>query len=204
MTATNQRSYISEQFRTIRTNFLTSRDSQNCHTLVITSPNREDGKSTIAANFAISMAQQGKKVLLIDTDFRNSVMHSSFKIENSIGLSNVLYGNVDLKDAIHETEIRGFDLLPSGQAPLSPAELLGSKTMEIIIKEAIGIYEVVIFDSPPVLDLADAKIIANQCDGLILVMRWGKTKNNEAVEAKKIIESAKAKLIGVILNDCDK
>ena len=101
--AINQNSKISEQYRTFRTNFLSTMNGLNSQTLIVTSPNRKEGKST-AANFAISLAQQGKKVLLIDADFRNSTLSFSFEIDNSIGLSNVLVGNILLEDAIDKTE----------------------------------------------------------------------------------------------------
>ena len=97
--------------------------------------------------------------------------------------------------------IKELDLLPSGSVPLNPAELLGSQSMERLIETVIGMYDVVVFDSPPVLEIADAKIIANLCDGILLVIRWGKTKSDEAIKAKKLLETANANLLGVILND---
>ena len=199
--ATNQSCKISEQYRTIRTNLLSSLNGIYFRTLVITSPNREDGKSTTAANLAISLAQQGKKVLLIDADLRNATLYSTLKIDNSIGLSSVLAGRTMLEDAINKTEVKGLDVIPSGPVPVNPADLLGSHAMGVLIEMVNGIYDIVLFDTPPVLEVADAKIIANQCDGLILVIRWGKTKSEEAIEAKKLVESANSKLFGVILND---
>ncbi|MEH7112576.1 CpsD/CapB family tyrosine-protein kinase [Neobacillus niacini] len=196
----NQKGKISEQYRIIRTNFLTSIDCKNSQTLTITSPNQEEGKSTTAANFAISLAQQGKKVLLVDADLRNSSMHYIFKVDNSFGLSSLLVGERELEYIINKTEINGLDFLPSGPVPNNPAELLGSKKMELFINTVIRQYDIVLFDTPAVLEVADAKIIANLCDGILLVIRWGKTKSNEAKDAKKLLESASAKLLGVILN----
>jgi protein-tyrosine kinase len=203
VTAISQKSKISEQYRTIRTNFLSSINGLNYETIVITSPKSGDGKSTTAANFAVTLAQQGKKVLLIDADLRNpgSALQSAFNIGNFIGLSNVLIGRNLIEDAIYHTDIRGLDLLPSGHVPHNPAELLGSKSMDKVIDNVKKNYDVVIFDTPPVFEVSDAKIIANKCEGLILVLRWGKTKNEDAIEAKRLLESASAKLLGVILND---
>ncbi|MEH7355998.1 CpsD/CapB family tyrosine-protein kinase [Neobacillus drentensis] len=198
---TNQYCNISEQYRTIRTNFLSSHNCLNSRTITITSPKREDGKSTTASNFAISLAQQGKKVLLIDADLRNPTLNITFKMENYVGLSDVLVGRNIIEDSIFRSGINGLDLMTSGPIPFNPTELLGSKKMEILIETVSILYDVILFDTPPVLEVSDAKIIANQCDGQILVIRWGKTKNEEAIEAKKILESAKAKLLGVILND---
>nr|WP_263325062.1 CpsD/CapB family tyrosine-protein kinase [Neobacillus sp. Marseille-Q6967] len=201
ITATNPNGIISEQYRKIRTNFLSCPNSINPQTVIITSPNQEEGKSTTAANFAVSLAQQGKNVLLIDANLRKSSLHSSFKVDNSIGLSNVLKGRNQLNDVIVQTEIKGLDLIPSGPPPLNPAELLGSNEMELLIDNVIKRYDMVLFDTPGVLEFADAKILANQCDSLILVIRWGKTKNEAAIEAKRLLEPDKAKLLGVILND---
>jgi protein-tyrosine kinase len=200
VTSINPNSKISEQYRIIRTNFLSSINLYKSKTILITSPNREDGKSTTAANFAISLAQQGKKVLLIDADLRNSTLHISFKADNNYGLSSVLKGRTIIEETIVKTEIRGLDFLPSGPVPFNPAELLGSQAMELLIRKVKTNYDFVLFDTPAVLEVADTKIIANQCDGLILVIRSGKTKSEEAIEAKKFLENPSVKLLGVILN----
>lgn len=201
--ATNQNCKISEQYRTIRTNFLSSINCVNSRTLIITSPNGQEGKSTTAANFAISLAQQGKKVLLIDANMRNPILDFSFKIDNSIGLSSVLKGRVRIEDSIDKTEIKGLDLLTSGPIPFNPTELIGSQNMESLIETALGLYDVVVFDTPPILEVSDAKILANQCDGLLLVIRSGKTKSAETIRVKKLLESSKTKILGIILNDTD-
>jgi protein-tyrosine kinase len=201
--ATNQNCKISEQYRTIRTNFLSSINCINSRTLIITSPNGQEGKSTTSANLAISLALQEKKVLLIDANMRNPILDHSFKIDNTIGLSSVLKGRIRFEDAIDKTEIKGLDLLTSGLVPFNPTELLGSQNMESLIETAVGLYDIVIVDTPPLLEVSDAKILANLCDGLLLVIRSGKTKSAEAIKVKKILKSSKAKLLGIILNDTD-
>lgn len=200
ITSTNQNCKISEEYRTIRTNFLTSANGKNTKTLIITSPKKGEGKSTTAANFAISLAQLGKKVLLVDADLRNSTLFSTFKISNSIGLCSVLIGKATLEDVIYETEIKGLDLLPSGQVTLNPADLLGSELMKSLIETATGVYDVVLFDTPPVLAVADVKILANLCDGIILVICWGKTKSEDVILTQKLLADS-SKLVGVIMND---
>ncbi|RHW42805.1 polysaccharide biosynthesis tyrosine autokinase [Neobacillus notoginsengisoli] len=192
---------IAEQYRTIRTNYLSSIDCKNARTIMITSANGQEGKSTVAANFAISLAQQGKKVLLIDANLRNPILDFSFKVKNSIGLSNLLNGRVRFEDTIADTGIQGVDLLPSGPIPLNPAELLGSPNMESLILKSTGLYDVVLLDTFSILEVSDAKILANQCDGLIIVIQSGKTKSDDIMKVKKQLKHSKAKCLGIILNE---
>ncbi|NMD70866.1 CpsD/CapB family tyrosine-protein kinase [Bacillus sp. DNRA2] len=203
ISSTNFYSKVLEQYRSIRTNFLSFTKGQDYRSLLISSPNSDEGKSTIAANFAISLSQQGKKVLLIDADLRKPTLHLSFKTDNTFGLCDVLRGNISLNDSISKTDISDLDLLSSGSIPFNSSELLSSHEMSKLIERAIEIYDVTIIDAPALLEVADAKILAGQCDGSILVLKWGKTKSDEALEAKKSLESANAKVLGVILNEKD-
>ncbi|WP_088041623.1 CpsD/CapB family tyrosine-protein kinase [Bacillus sp. EAC] len=200
VTANNKGCKISEEYRSIRTNFLSSIKDQESKALIVTSPNYGEGKSTTAANFAISLAQLGKKVLLIDANLRNSTLHFSFKKSNYVGLSSVLLGRTILEESIIESEIIGLDLLTSGPDPFNPADLLGSHLMKTLIETATEKYDLVLIDSPPALEFTDTKIIANHCDGVILVIQWGKTKSNDVIHAQKILSDS-TKLMGVILND---
>ncbi|PGS52665.1 CpsD/CapB family tyrosine-protein kinase [Bacillus sp. AFS041924] len=200
VTATYKNSKISEEYRTVRTNFLSSINIQEHQALIITSPNQGEGKSTTIANFAISLAHSGKKVLLIDANLRRPTLHTTFNASNYVGLSSVLLGKTVLEDIVIETEISGLKLLPGGPVPYSPADLLELPTMKNLINKVTGEYDVVLIDSPPALEFADAKIIASNCDGLILVAQWGKTKNKEIVFAqRKLLNSIK--ILGVIINE---
>ncbi|WP_147533171.1 CpsD/CapB family tyrosine-protein kinase [Bacillus marasmi] len=203
ISSTNFYSKVLEQYRSIRTNFNSYIKGLDYQTLLISSPNSGEGKSTIAANFAISLTQQGRRVLLIDADLRKPTLHLSFKTDNTFGLCDVLRGNILLEDSISKTDISNLDLLSSGSIPYNSSELLGSNEMEKLIEKVTGIYDVIIFDAPALLEVADGKIIASQCDGTILVLKWGKTKSDEALEAKKSLESTNAKVLGVILNEKD-
>lgn len=196
----NPDSIIAEQFRTLRTNvhFLNGGKKS---VLLLTSPSSSEGKSTAAGNLAVSMAQQKDKVLLIDANLRDPNIHFIFKIPNSKGLADVLSGQVELEEAIYKTEIGRLDILTSGHLDANPAELLGSESMEKLFREVLEDYDVILIDSPPVLEVTDTKLLANKSDGVVLVISEGRTAIEKATEAKKALEFAKAKIYGVILNE---
>lgn len=193
-------SLIAEQFQTIQSNISLLTPDEGNQVLLITSPLKEEGKTTTAVNLAITLASQKRKVLLIDSNLRKPSTHMIFKIPNKVGLTNVLLGKSSLKEAVTQTEISKLDVLPSGPTPVNPVELLNSKGMSELLTNARQIYEIVVIDSPSVLEVTDAKLIANHCDGVILVVNRGKTQLENAREARKKLEFAKAKIIGVILN----
>jgi capsular exopolysaccharide synthesis family protein len=201
ITRSHPESIISEQFRMIHTNIKFSVDEQNGKIFLITSPSTADGKSTIAANLAVSVAQQKKKVLLIDANLRNPVLHTIFNIPNTEGITDVLKGLTNLEETVHHTEIGRLDVLSGGKTSVNPVELLGSSRMEELLKFALKKYDVVLIDSYSVIGLTDTQLLAPLCDGVILVMQNGKTRLEKAFEAKKVLEFAKAKLMGVILNE---
>lgn len=197
----NPRSIASEQYRTIRTNIQFSAIEDDIRTIVITSSSPGEGKSTTAANMAIVFAQQGKKVLLVDADMRKPTVHFTFNTMNTMGLTNVLTRQAELDRAVTKTDIERLDILPSGPIPPNPSELLSSRGMTSFIAAAKGYYDLVIFDSPPVLAVTDAQVLSHQCDGSILVVRSRIADKDKAVKAKELMISAKARILGVILND---
>jgi capsular exopolysaccharide synthesis family protein len=200
ITFSNPESLISEQFRTLRTNVHFSTEGKKS-IILITSPSSCEGKSTTTANLAVSMAQQKEKVLLVDANLREPAIHFIFKKENSVGLTDVLKEEVSLKEAIIPTDIGSLDILTSGQMDVHPAELLGSKLLQATLQNALSAYDVILIDSPPILDVTDTKLLANKSDGVILVISQGRTEIEKAAEAKKALEFAKANLFGVILNE---
>jgi protein-tyrosine kinase len=203
VTHTHSESRVSEQYRTIRTNIgFTSIDHKD-RTLLITSPAFGEGKSITTANLAASFAQKGDKILVIDANLRNPSLHSIFHINNTVGLTHILKGERTFKDAISQTEIERVDVLTSGSVPSNPAELLDSQAMKELMQTALEHYEMVLLDSSPVLEYTDSTILANQCDGVLLVLCNKKTKSQKAIEAKRLLEFARAKLIGVIFNRKD-
>lgn len=200
ITKTNPKSPISEQYRTIRTNIQFSVAAQSLRSIMVTSSGPAEGKSTTIANLAVVFAQQGKKVLLIDADLRKPTVHYTFRQDNYIGLTNVLTNQVGLDEAIRQTDIEGLYVITSGPIPPNPAELLGSDAMLRVLEEAYQRFDIVLLDTPPVLAVADAQILANQCDGTILVIHSGKTEIEVAQKAKEMLVTAKGKLLGVVLN----
>lgn len=200
VTFSNPESAITEEFRTIRTNIQFSIE-EKYKTILITSPSFEEGKSTTVANLAVSMAKQKEKVLLIDADLRNPRIHSIFKLDNSIGLSTILSNTLWVEGAIKKTYIGNLDVLTSGSIPDNPADLLASKDFLHLIMSLSQSYGVILIDSPPVLEVTDTKLLANQCESVVLVVKHGKSKVEKVIEAKKVLKFAKAKLIGCIINE---
>lgn len=195
------KSPISEQYRTIRTNIQFSTVDHELRSILVTSSVPGDGKSTTVANLAVVFAQQGKKVLLIDGDLRKPTVHYTFQIPNTIGLTNVLTKQVPLSEAIRETTINNLYVLTSGPIPPNPAEMLGSSSMKELISEVYALFDVVLFDSPPILSVTDAQVLANLCDGSILVVKSQQTDKEAAMKAKDLLNAANAQLLGVVLND---
>ncbi|HDR7135417.1 TPA: CpsD/CapB family tyrosine-protein kinase [Bacillus cereus] len=195
------KSPISEQYRNIRTNVEFAAIDTNLHSLMVTSANPSEGKTTTTANMAVVFAQQGKKVLLIDADMRKPAMHQMFQVDNIFGLTNVLTHSERLEKCVQTTLVDNLHFLACGPIPPNPAELLGSKSMKELLGQAYSMYDLVIFDMPPILAVTDAQIMANVCDASILVVRSESTEKETAVKAKGLLESAKGKLLGVVLND---
>lgn len=197
----NPKSPISEQYRTIRTNIQFSSADDDIRSFMVTSASPGEGKSTTAANLAVVFAQQGKRVLLVDGDLRKPTMHYTFQATNTMGLTNVLTRQATLMEAVQATDVEKLDLLSSGPIPPNPAELLSSRMMDQMLAEAYKQYDLVIFDSPPVLAVTDAQVLANQCQGTVLVVKSGETELENALKAKELLETAKAKLLGAVLNN---
>ena len=199
----NPKSYIAEGFRNIRTNLLfSSPDIEKKH-ILITSALPRDGKTLQAANIAVSFAQMGKKVLLIDGDMRKARIHEIFGLERSPGLSEYLAGK---ESGPQPTEITGLEVFTAGRNSPNPAELLGSKRMKELLESerAKDDFDMIIIDSPPVLSVADAAILSAVTDGVVLlVVNAGSTPRPAIQRAIQQLSDVEAKLIGCVLNDMD-
>ncbi|WP_438822793.1 CpsD/CapB family tyrosine-protein kinase [Priestia flexa] len=194
------KSPITEQYRTIRTNIQFSNVDSDIRSIMVTSSFPAEGKSTTTANLAVVFAQQGKKVLFVDADLRKPTVQYTFQLENHVGLTNVLTRQTTLRSAVQTSHIESLSILTSGPIPPNPAELLGSQTMEDLMNEMYEYYDIVIFDTPPVLPVADANILANLCHGIVLVVKSGGVDRDSALKATEILKGAKGKLLGAVVN----
>jgi len=204
ITDLNPKSPISEQFRTLRTNLQYSLVDQTLQSIVITSTGPETGKSMTAANLAVVFAQQGKRTLLIDGDLRKPTVHYTMRLNNLHGLSSLLIGEDTLENAIQPTGVKDLDAITSGPIPPNPSELLSSKRMKELLAALKEHYDMIIFDTPPMYAVTDAKIITELVDGSILVIRSGHTAIEEAKGAVKALEDVQTPLLGTVLNDVEK
>jgi succinoglycan biosynthesis transport protein ExoP len=196
-------SEISEAYRTLRTSILLSSAGHPPQVLVFTSALPQDGKTMTSVNTAFVMAKQGKRVLLIDADLRRPSIHKVFGLRPEVGLSNVLSGGAKWKDAVQPTMEATLFLLPSGPLPPHPSELLGSDLMQDLMREWRKEYDHILIDSPPVLSVTDAVVLAVQADMVTLVVRSGQTTMGAVRNARDLLLHLKAPLRGIVLNAFD-
>ncbi|MBN8235130.1 CpsD/CapB family tyrosine-protein kinase [Halobacillus kuroshimensis] len=203
VTKNNPKSPIAEQFRAIRTNLQFTSVDKDLETMVVTSANPSEGKSVTTANVAVVFAQQGKRVLLVDADLRKPTIHYTFRVPNTIGLSNYLIGAQKVSEIASHTDLNKLDVITCGPIPPNPSELLGSNKMKEFIEEAKQTYDMIIFDTPPVHAVTDSQVLGNFVDGVLLVVRSKQTEKDSAVKAKEQLEQSQANILGVVLNDQD-
>lgn len=190
---------ISEGYRAIRINLQFAGADKALQVVGVTSSSPGEGKSTTIANLAIVMAQDNKKVLLVDCDLRKPTQHKKFEIEQD-GLTNTLVRGKALDALVQHDVFPNLDILTSGPIPPNPSELLGSHKMAEVIAWARDHYDYVLVDLPPILAVADAAVIGNMVDGVLMVVASGSMTPNEAMDAKKRLQQAGVTILGVILN----
>lgn len=208
ITKIDAKSPVSEVFRSLRTNIQYMSKSSSCQTILVTSTTQGEGKSWIVSNLAVTFAQTGKNVIIIDADMRRPRQNNIFGIDMFPGLSNYLAGmssrgtdkNIAVKDCIQATEIDNLYVLPAGNIPPNPSELLESAKTKELLNELKRIFDVVIFDGAPCLLVTDATIISRIVDSTILVASCKTTKIDELKDAKRRIEAIGGHVAGVVLN----
>jgi capsular exopolysaccharide synthesis family protein len=194
------RSRDAEAYRGVRTALYFSTRGRGYKTIQVTSPNQGDGKSTLAANLAVSVAQTGKKVILIDADFRRPQQHQFFAVANRVGFASVLDGSAEITEALQETAVPGLSLIPSGPIPANPAELLTSHRLTEVLDVLKERCDLVLIDGPPLLAVSDPSVIAPRVDAVVLALRLGNKSRPSAERAKEILFSLGAHVLGVVVN----
>jgi capsular exopolysaccharide synthesis family protein len=172
-------------------------------TILITSPEPYEGKSTVSANLAIAFAQAGQKTLILDADLRRPRVHELFGLDRDIGLTTLLVGEASMEEVIRETGIDNLYAITCGPIPPNPAELLESERMREVLEELKQKFDIIILDSPLVMGMADAVILSSICDGTLIVARYNSTSRSAFNQARKLLENVKANILGAILNEMD-
>jgi len=198
-------SAVSESYRRLRTNLKLSETAESLKVLLVTAGMAGDGKTSVAVNLATVFVAENKKALLIDANFRRPSLHTIFPKAQQppesaeLGLSNLLLGQVDYEQVIGPSGIEGLDIIDAGPLPSNPAELLGSERMDQLIKNQRENYEYIIFDSPPVLLVSDAKILAKFADGTVLVFNAGATRRGVALRTIRELRQVNATILGCVI-----
>ncbi|MBQ9901050.1 MAG: polysaccharide biosynthesis tyrosine autokinase [Clostridia bacterium] len=190
-----------ESYKSIRTNVVFSLSTNESRILAVSSPNPDEGKSTVSVNLATALAQNGEKVLLIDADMRKPVLHKMFKVSNKSGLSTTIISISPFEQAVKKDVALNLDLLSSGPMPPNPSELLASKHFHDLLVEVEKQYDYIIVDTPPLNVVSDGLVFTDLLNGILLVVRHRKTSYSEISEAVNSIELSNANLLGFVLND---
>jgi capsular exopolysaccharide synthesis family protein len=202
ITISEPRSPISEAYRTLRTNLDFASLDQALKTLVVTSAGVGEGKSTTLANLAVVSAQAGRTVILVGADLRRPMIHQIFGASNEVGLTTMMMEDAALASPpLQETAVEGLFVLPSGPLPPNPAELMGSRRMEDVIAALSERGDQVFFDTPPVVAVTDAAVLATKVDGVLLVVSAGQTRREYARTAVQRLEQINARLVGTVLTN---
>lgn len=203
VTVYSPESLESEAFKNVRASLLVSFPENPPKTIVVTSGKPGEGKTFVASNLAVTLAQLDKKIVLIDADLRNPRIHRVWKMNNDFGLSTFLTSNIPLAEVLKPTEFENLDIIPSGAKTPRPAELLSSKRFDQLLTELQTRFDHIIIDSPPVMPVSDALVIASKCNCAILVVRAGETPREVVQVARERLSHFDVTVAGVVLNDVD-
>jgi capsular exopolysaccharide synthesis family protein len=190
-----------EAYRVLRTNLLFSRKDQDMRTITVVSGGAGEGKSTTIFNLASVFAQNGARVLLVDSDLRRPSLHKLLNVSNSIGLTNFLLKQNTIEEVIQTTAMPSLHFLPSGKLPSSSLGILNSAQMREFIQKARERYDFVFFDSPPIMGVSDASVLASEVDIALLVIQYRKYPQVMTLRAKQMVEKVGGNLLGVVLNN---
>lgn len=200
ITLHHSRGRIAEAFRSVRTGLFFSSRGSELKVVQVTSPVPGDGKSTLSANLAVTMAQSGRRVLLIDADFRRPRLHKLFGLEVDAGLAQLVSGESEIDEATYTTCIANLSLMAGGKRPSNPAELLSSNRFAELVEILRQKYDIIIIDTPPLLAVSDPSVVASLVDGVVLTMRLRRNVKPLATRAFRVLESVDAQILGVVVN----
>lgn len=203
LTVFDNRSSAAEAYRVVRTSMLLSAAGSPPKTILVTSGQAGEGKTTTVVNTAISLAQLGASVLIIDCDLRRPATHKIFGIDGTDGLSTYLSHNTEVDPLIHKLQIPNLSLLPCGPIPPNPAELISSARMKALLKLLGERYDHILIDSPPLINVTDPVILSSMVDGVIMVVHGGKSPRTVVQRARQELLGVGAKIFGVVLNNVD-
>lgn len=185
----------------LRTNIQFSSIDEPVEVMMVASAQAGEGRTVTISNLAVTYAQEGKKVLVMDMDLRRSSLHHMFGLRNHTGLTRVLANQETWQDVVQETGIEQLHAITAGPNPPNPSEMLSSRKMKTLLVELKEHYDVILMDTPPLLSFPDSLIISAMCDGVILVVQAGKVKKDVVKKAKVNLERVKARILGVVLNN---
>ena len=200
-TYTYPKSSITESIRSIRTNILFSAAEAPLKKLLVTSAGPQEGKSTTVINLGIIFAQGGKRVLIVDSDLRRPRIHKAFNVTRDRGLTNLIMNEAKPEQVIVNTKVPNLSVIPCGPIPPNPSELLGLTRMQEIIDELGHQFDIILFDSPPIVAVTDAVVLSKKVDGVVLIIKAGRTTSEMVLKAKKQLTDVTAHILGAVLND---
>lgn len=190
---------VSEQFRTVRTNIeFAGAALDKCQVIMFTSSAMSEGKSTVSANVAVTWAQAGKKVLLVDADLRRPTVHATFRKLNLDGVTTVLTGKTKPDEVVEDTFVDNLSVITSGPIPPNPSELLNSKGMGQLLDWTREKFDIIVLDAPPVLAVSDVQVLVPRSDGVVVVANMGKTLKGDLKRTVEVLKLAKAKILGSV------
>lgn len=200
MLHTSTMSSVAEAFRMVRSNIKFMAVDKSLQTIMVTSAGKGEGKSTTAANLAMALARDGRKVAIVDGDLRRPSVHKQFGVPNTQGLTNAIVGGMRITEVMVDVGVENLSVLTAGPIPPNPAELLDSARFAHILDELKSTYDSIVFDAPPVLGVADASVLAGRTDGVVLVIAGGEVEKQAARRTVQMLQQARANILGVVLN----
>jgi len=200
VTQHDPKSPISEAYRTLRTNFQFATINQRPKTVMVTSAVPGEGKTTTAVNLAVTMADRGIRVLIVDTDMRRPNVHRVLRMERGPGMADVLREGIDIHSVIRATRVENLWIISSGRVPPNPSELIGSERMDRVMKQLAGEFDLVVCDAPSVLVVTDPVLLATHVETCVMVVSTNNARRETVIRAKKLLETAKVNVVGVVVN----